>query len=110
MDMFLTGYLCLGAIVAFIAFIIKMFYNNSSSADILQAVSCGTLIGFVICIITGMNVIVKKADYEKINNAVDNDNNCWVINGNRICGAYTFEDDKTKIEVTEDGKTHITIK
>ena len=52
----------------------------------------------------------SEADYEKINNAVDNDTNCWVINGNRICGAYTFEDDKTKIEVTEDGKTHITIK
>ena len=110
MDMFLTGYLCFGAIVALIAFIIKMFYNNRSSADILQDISCGTLIGFVICIITGMNVIVKKADYEKINNAIDNDNNCWVINGNRICGAYTFENDKTKIEITEDGKTNITIK
>lgn len=110
MDMFLTGYLCLGAIVALIAFIIKLFSLPSGSVDILQSISCGTLVGFVICVITGMNVIVKKADYEKINNAVDNDTNCWVINGNRICGAYTFEDDKTKIEVTEDGKTHITIK
>ena len=45
-----------------------------------------------------MNKKRKDEDYEKINNAVDNDTNCWVINGNRICGAYTFEDDKTKIE------------
>ena len=105
--MFVTIYLIVAATIACVSMVFKIFTNIRS--DVLDGIAEGALIGFILCVITGMNVIIKKADFEKMN-AVENDNNCWVINGNRICGAYSFEDDQTKIEVTEDGKTHITIK
>lgn len=91
--------------------------NADSIFDIIIHICAGFLGGLAICILVGQNHILSEHEFKEYNelkkqymNLVNKNNQtCWNINGAKHCGDFTYEDNKSKIEV-KNGSTNITIK
>ena len=85
--------------------------------DIIIHICAGVLGGVAICFLFGQNRILNETEYKEykelkqqyMNQANKNNQTCWNINGSMHCGDFTYEDNKSKIEV-KNGSTNITIK
>lgn len=85
--------------------------------DIIIHICAGFLGGLALCILSGQNHIISENEYKEykelklqyMNLSNKNNQTCWVINGDKHCGDFTYEDNKSKIEV-KNGSTNITLK
>jgi ammonia channel protein AmtB len=113
----------LGFIVMIIGFINGIYIKNENLDDILNIavhISAGILGGLAISILFGGQHIIDEHEYKEYKELKQqymnspnlfnaNNQTCWNINGAKHCGEFTYEDNKTKIEV-KNGSTNITVK
>lgn len=91
--------------------------NADSIFDIIIYICAGFLGGFALCILSGQNHVLSEHEYKEykelkqqyMNLSNKNNQTCWNINGAKHCGDFTYEDNKSKIEV-KNGSTNITVK
>ena len=114
-------------VVTFITMIIgainALVWKNETADTILDTIvhlCAGITGGLALCILAGQNHIINDTQYKEYKELkkqymqspnLFNANNqiCWNINGAKHCGDFTYEDNKSKIEV-KNGSTNITIK
>jgi hypothetical protein len=91
-----------------------------SILDIIVHICAGITGGFTLCLLYGQNHIINETEYKEYKELKKqymqspnlfnaNNQTCWNINGAKHCGDFTYEDNKSKIEV-KNGSTNITIK
>ena len=114
-------------ILAFITMIIgsinALVWKDETGDSILDTVVhiCAVALGsFAFCVLLGQNHILNEHEYSEYKELKKqymaspnlfnaNNQTCWNINGAKHCGDFTYEDNKTKIEV-KNGSTNITVK
>ena len=97
--------------------------KNETADSILDAIvhiCAGITGGFARCLVAGQNHILNEHEYREYKELKKqymaspnlfnaNNQTCWNINGAKHCVDFTYEDNKSKIEV-KNGSTNITIK
>ena len=100
-----------------------LVWKNETADSILDAIvhiCAGITGGFALCLLGGQNNILNEHEYREYKELKKqymaspnlfnaNNQTCWNINGAKHCGDFTYEDNKTKIEV-KNGSTNITVK
>lgn len=115
----------LGFIAMIIGLINGIYIKSEKLDDILNIavhISGGVLGGLALSILFGGQYIIDEheheyKEYKELKNQYmaspnlfnANNQTCWNINGAKHCGDFTYEDNKSKIEV-KNGSTNITIK
>ena len=94
--------------------------NADSILDAIVHICAGITGGFALCLLFGQNHILTGNEYKEYKELKKqymnspnlfnaNNQTCWNINGAKHCGDFTYEDNKSKIEV-KNGSTNITVK
>lgn len=113
----------LGFIAMIIGLINGIYIKSEKLDDILNLavhISGGVLGGLALSILLGGQYIIDEHEYKEYKELKQqymnspnlfntNNQTCWNINGTKHCGYFTYEDNKTKIEV-KNGSTNITVK
>lgn len=109
------------AIIATILGLINAFvWKDETAESVLDTIihlCAGITGGLALCIFLGQIHILSEYEYKEykelkkqyVNLVNKNNQTCWNINGSKHCGDFTYEDNKTKIEV-KNGSTNITVK
>lgn len=94
--------------------------TGDSILDTVVHICAGITGGFALYLLFGQNHIINETEYKEYKELKKqymtspnlfnaNNQTCWNINGAKHCGDFTYEDNKSKIEV-KNGSTNITIK
>lgn len=123
MEYFIVFFGIITFITMFLGLINALIWQNGTADSILDTIvhiCAGLLGGFALCILLGQNKILTENEYKEYKELKKqymnspnlfnvNNQTCWNINGAKHCGDFTYEDNKSKIEV-KNGSTNITIK
>ena len=114
---------CLALIVTVVGFINEVWFKHThvdKLASWLMHICAGAIAGLAISLLVGQSHILMDDEYKEYKELKsqylnspevfrNNNRTCWNINGAKHCGDFTYEDNKTLIEV-KNGSTNITVK